>query len=47
MKRYCVHVPGWTYAANFYGSFEREARKAAREWLGVSRLPNGTAVWEG
>lgn len=46
MKRYCVHVPGWIYAADFYGDNEREARKAAREWLGVSRLPRGTAVWE-
>lgn len=45
MKCYCVHVPGWVYAANFYGRTEREARAAAREWLGVSRLPRGTAVW--
>lgn len=45
LKRYYIHVPGWVYAANFYGRNEREARQAAREWLGVSRLPRGTAVW--
>lgn len=47
MKRYWVHVPGWICAANFCGRNEREVRKAAREWLGVKRLPCGTAVWEG
>lgn len=45
MKRYWVHVPGWVYAGNFYGRNEREARAAAREWLGVVRLPRRTAVW--
>ena len=45
MKCYCIHIPGWVYAANFYGRNEREARAAAREWLGVPRLPRGTAVW--
>ena len=45
MKRYWVHVPGWAYAVNFYGRNESEARKAARAWLGVDRLPLGTAVW--
>jgi len=45
MKCFCIHIPGWTYAANFYGTNEREARAAAREWLGVSRLPRGTTVW--
>lgn len=45
LKRYFVHTPGSVYAANFYGRNEAEARKAAREWAGYSRLPNGTAVW--
>lgn len=45
MKKYFVHVPGWVYAGNFYGRNEREARTEARKWLGVARLPNGTAVW--
>ena len=47
MKRYFVHVQGWTYALNFYARNEREARAAARDWLGVERLPAGTAVWVG
>lgn len=47
MKCYWVHVPGWTYASHFYARSEHEARKAAREWLGISRLPRGTAVWKG
>lgn len=46
MKRYYIHVPGWVYAGTFYGSTPQQARKACRKWLGVSRLPNGTAVWE-
>lgn len=46
-KRYYVHAPGWVYSLNFYGRNEREARAAAREWLGVDRLPKGTVVWEG
>jgi hypothetical protein len=45
MKCYYVHVPGWFYAASFHAHNEREARAAAREWLGVRRLPRGTAVW--
>ena len=45
MRRFYIHVPGWVYAATFYGANEREARAAARAWLGVSRLPRGTAVW--
>lgn len=49
MKRYFVHCPGigQVYAWNFYGNNEREARKAAREWMKVDRLPKGTEVWEG
>lgn len=47
MRKYFVHAPGWVYAAEFYGRNEREARAAAREWLGVRRLPAGTAVWLG
>jgi len=46
-KRFFFHVPGWVYAGNVYGSSEREAREAARKSLGVSRLPRGTAFWEG
>lgn len=47
MRRYWVHVPGWVYSIHFYGRNEREARQAAREWLGVKKLPAGTAVWVG
>lgn len=47
MKRYFIHFPGDVYAGNFYGNTAREARAAARKWLGVDRLPRGTAVWEG
>ena len=47
MRQYFVHVPGWVYALNFMAYNEREARAAARAWLGVSRLPRGTAVWQG
>lgn len=47
MKHYYVHAPGWVYALSFHGRNEREARAAAREWLGLTRLPKGTAVWEG
>lgn len=46
MKRYYVHCPGWVYAGNVYGRNKREARAAARQWLGVSRLPRGASVWE-
>lgn len=45
LKRWCVHTPGSVYAGHFYGRNEAEARKAAREWGGWSRLPKGTAVW--
>lgn len=47
MKRYFLHFPGMTYAANFYGHDEREARAAARKSFCVSRLPRGTVVWMG
>jgi len=46
MKRYAVHAPGWVYVLHFYGRNEREARAAARELLGVNRLPRGVAVWQ-
>lgn len=46
MKLYHVHVRGWVYALSFRASSEREARQMARDYLGVSRLPRGTAVWE-
>ena len=45
LKRYFVLTPGSVYAGHFYGHNEAEARKAAREWGGWSRLPRGTAVW--
>lgn len=45
MKRYSVKFPDTFYAGTFYGNSEAEARAAARAWLGVSRLPKGTAVW--
>lgn len=44
---YFVLFPGAAYAGSFYGHTEREARAAARRWLGVNRLPRGTSVWEG
>lgn len=47
MSHYFVLFPGAVYAGSFYGITEREARAAARRWLGVDRLPRGTAVWEG
>ncbi len=47
MKRYYVWTPGSVYAGNFYGRNEAEARAAAREWGGWTRLPRGTRVWEG
>ena len=31
----------------FFGhNNEREARAAARRWLGIARLPQGTQVWK-
>ena len=47
MKKYFFLFPGDVYALEFYGHNEREAREAARNWLGVNRLPNGTEVWRG
>lgn len=47
MKRYFVLFPGSAFAGNFYGRNKDEAKKAARKWINVSRLPNGTAIWEG
>lgn len=46
-KRYYFHCPGMVYAGNVYGRTEREARAAARRSLCVTRLPRGTAFWEG
>lgn len=43
--KFWIHWPGVFYAGNFYGRTEAEARAAARKWLGVDRLPRGTAVW--
>jgi hypothetical protein len=46
LKKYQFHWPGLAYVAEFYGENEQEARTAARNWLGVKRLPNNTAVWK-
>ena len=45
MKKYFVYIPGWVYALNFHAKNEKEARAKARNWLGLEKLPNGTAVW--
>jgi hypothetical protein len=45
VRRFWFHCPGMVYAGNVYARNEREARAAARESLGVSRLPAGSAVW--
>ena len=46
---WAVHIPGHVYANNVYldkpGTAE-DARAWTRDWLGVKRLPNGTAVWQ-
>jgi hypothetical protein len=43
-----VHLPGHVYAYNAWLSepgTAKDARAWMRDWLGVKRLPNGTAVW--
>ena len=44
MNKYNFYFPGDFYVAEFYGKTEKEARTAARNWLGKSRLPRGTHV---
>ena len=51
-KRYkwWVHYPGEVYAndMDWYEPVDEEtARKRARRWLGVKRLPRGTEIWAG
>ncbi len=41
----------WNVVVGDYGFLvtadnEKAARKAAREWLNVGRLPSGTKVWQ-
>lgn len=46
MKKYWVYFPGEAFAYNFFGQTLNEAKQAARDWLGVSRLPRKTEIWE-
>ncbi|MBZ4688672.1 MAG: hypothetical protein PWQ96_2089 [Clostridia bacterium] len=46
MKSFFVRFPGNFYPDNFYGKDEQDARRQARKWLEVSRLPKGTELWE-
>lgn len=39
------HAPGMAYAVTLYVSCKRDALAALREFLGVKRLPAGSAVW--
>ena len=41
-----VVVGDGSYGFLVTASNERDARKAAREWLKVSRLPSGTKLWQ-
>ena len=45
--RWYAHAPGMVYAVNVYAKDEREAREKLRAFLGVKRLPPGSAVWKG
>jgi hypothetical protein len=45
MRQWFVHFPGNAYAYEFPGETINDAKQAARDWLGVKRLPNGTDVW--
>lgn len=45
-RRYFAHAPGMVYAVNVYAESGSEARALLREFLGVNRLPPGSAVWE-
>jgi len=48
MYNWYVMFQGDSCATEFFGyNNEREARAGAREWLGVTRLPNGTKIWKG
>ncbi len=43
-KMFTFFVPGHSFTMEFYGENERKAREAAREWLGMKKLPSGTFV---
>ncbi len=45
MRPWFVLFPGSAYAGEFYGEDIDEAKQAAGDWLGVKRLPSGTAIW--
>lgn len=41
-----AYFPGDVYATQLFDcNNQTEARQVAREFLGVNRLPNGTAIW--
>lgn len=46
MRKYWFHYPSMVYAMTFYARNAQDARAYMRRWLGVSRLPNGYAIWE-
>ena len=39
------HAPGMVYAVSITANNEQEARDELRRFLGVKRLPRGSAVW--
>lgn len=43
-KKFKFFIPGIVGYMEFYGENERDAREAARSWLGVKRLPRDTFV---
>lgn len=47
MKLFSIIAPGFgPYAAQFRVASEQEARKLYAAFLGLSRCPRGTEVWE-
>lgn len=45
-KHYYAHAPSMTYAISVYAKNKKEAKAHLRRWLGVKRLPSGSAVWK-
>lgn len=46
MRKYYAHFPGDIYAIQFFDiSNMKDLKEAARNFLGVKRLPNGTQLW--
>lgn len=43
-KKFKFFILGCMSYMEFYGTDEKDARDAARSWLGVKRLPRGTFV---